>query len=195
MTRSAACCLWEHWAASATRAHGRHPGWWCSTPAAPKPTGPTSSTHRFQNYRAKFTVPDIATASRAWLTDIVSGDPLSANCPRPWRRWVTGRHYEALVSTRIQYRLPQEQQPPDQAGQQILRRVYTHFAARPTSFEPFANAARGNREITIDRIRTRASQRYELEFRYDRTAFWPAGHCPGCCRACRLLTIDRVACL
>jgi Restriction endonuclease AspBHI N-terminal/Restriction endonuclease len=93
---------------------------------------------RFQNYRAKFTVLDIATAPRAWLTDVLAGDPLSDNCPAPWRRWVAGRHYEALISTRIEYRSPQDQQPRDQAGRQILDRVYSHFATRPTEFEQFA---------------------------------------------------------
>lgn len=43
---------------------------------------------RFQNYRAKFTVLDIAVASRAWIDDIIAGNPLSGNCPGPWRRWV-----------------------------------------------------------------------------------------------------------
>jgi hypothetical protein len=93
---------------------------------------------RFQNYRAKFTVLDIGTVPRVWLNDVLSGDPLPASCPTPWRRWVTGRHYEALISTRIEYRSPQEQQPQDQTGRQILDRVYAHFASRPTDFERFA---------------------------------------------------------
>jgi hypothetical protein len=93
---------------------------------------------RFQNYRAKFTVLDIATAPRAWLTDALAGDPLSASCPPPWRRWVTGRHYQAMISTRIEYRTPHDQQPQDQAGRQILDRIYAHFAPRPTDFEQFA---------------------------------------------------------
>jgi len=32
-------------------------------------------------------------------------------CPGPWRRWITGRHYEALTSTRIEYRSKSEQLP------------------------------------------------------------------------------------
>jgi hypothetical protein len=93
---------------------------------------------RFQNYRAKFTILDIATAPRAWLTDVLAGDPLSAHCPTPWRRWVTGRHYQAMISTRIEYRTPHDQQPQDQAGRQILDRIYAHFVPRPTDFERFA---------------------------------------------------------
>jgi hypothetical protein len=93
---------------------------------------------RFQNYRAKFTVLDIGRVPRIWLTDVLAGDPLSVSCPAPWRRWVTGRRYQALISTRIEYRSPQEQQPQDQAGRQILDRVHAHFASRPTDFVRFA---------------------------------------------------------
>lgn len=93
---------------------------------------------RFQNYRAKFTVLDIGTVSRAWISDVLAGQPLSGNCPDPWRLWVTGRHYQALTSTRIEYRSPGEQQPADQAGRQILELLHAHFADRPTDFEHFA---------------------------------------------------------
>lgn len=93
---------------------------------------------RFQNYRAKFTVLDVGRVPRSWLTDVLAGDPLSANCPTPWRRWVTGRHYHALISTRIEYRPPHDQQPHDDAGRHILERVHAHFASRPTDFERFA---------------------------------------------------------
>lgn len=55
---------------------------------------------RFQNYRAQFTILDIATATRAWINDILADHPLSANCPGQWRRWVTGRHYQALTAAR-----------------------------------------------------------------------------------------------
>ena len=36
---------------------------------------------RFQNYRASFTILDVARIPRAWLNDIKSGFPLSSNCP------------------------------------------------------------------------------------------------------------------
>jgi hypothetical protein len=93
---------------------------------------------RFQNYRAKFTVLDISTAHRAWLNDVLAGDPLSARCPPAWRRWVTGRHYEALTSTRLEYRSPAEQLPADRSDKQILDRVFAHFKGRSSDFEHFA---------------------------------------------------------
>lgn len=93
---------------------------------------------RFQNYRATFTVLDIAVATRTWIDDIAAGNPLSGNCPGPWRRWVAGRHYEALTATRIEYRSKAEQLPGDSAGREILGCICAHFAERPTGFERFA---------------------------------------------------------
>ena len=93
---------------------------------------------RFQNYRAKFTILDIATTTRACIDDLLVGNPLSPNCPGPWSRWVAGRHYDALTSTRIEYRSKAEQIPADTAGHQILDRIRAHFADNPTRFEYFA---------------------------------------------------------
>jgi hypothetical protein len=81
---------------------------------------------RFQNYRAKFTTLDIATATRAWIDDVLAGNSLSPNCPDPWRRWVMGRHYQALTSTRIEYRSKADQIPADTAGRQILDCIRAH---------------------------------------------------------------------
>jgi hypothetical protein len=93
---------------------------------------------RFQNYRAQFTILNIATATRAWINDILAGDPLSANCPDPWRRWITGRHYQALTATRIEYRSKSEQLPSDAAGDQIIACIRAHFARQPSRFEALA---------------------------------------------------------
>jgi hypothetical protein len=99
----------------------------------------SQSGRRFQNYRAKFTVLDIAVASRAWIDDICAGNSLAASCPGPWRRWVADRHYDALAAARVEYRSKAEQLPGDTAGWQILDRVYVHFAGEPARFEQFAS--------------------------------------------------------
>jgi hypothetical protein len=93
---------------------------------------------RFQNYRAQFTILDVATASRAWINDLLAGNPLSDNCPTPWRNWVTGRHYQALTATKIEYRSKAEQIPADAAGKEMLERIRAHFADKPTAFEYLA---------------------------------------------------------
>jgi hypothetical protein len=96
------------------------------------------SGKRFQNYRAKLTVLDVAKVSRAWIDDVLARNPLSANCPEPWRRWVAGRGYQALTASQATFRTPEQQQPQDAAGRSMLEAVYRHFAARPTDFEYFA---------------------------------------------------------
>jgi hypothetical protein len=53
------------------------------------------------------------TATRAWITDILAGNPLSDHCPGPWRNWITGGHYQALTAARIEYRPKAEQLPAD----------------------------------------------------------------------------------
>ena len=93
---------------------------------------------RFQNYRARFTVLDIATATRAWIDDILSGNPLSPHCPAPWRNWITGRRYQGLAAARIEYRSRAEQLPADPAGQQMIAAIRAHFTSRPSRFESFA---------------------------------------------------------
>ena len=66
------------------------------------------------------------------------GNPLSGNCPEPWRQWVAGRRFQPLISTRIEYRTPQDQQPQNPVGASILEAVHAHFKGRPTDFEYFA---------------------------------------------------------
>lgn len=97
--------------------------------------------NRFQNYRARFTVLDVPVVSRRWIAEALSGDPLGPTCPVPWRDWVHGRSYQAMVApaTRvIRSRAEQLPQPADRAGQQILQAVYSHFAGSPHAFESCA---------------------------------------------------------
>ncbi|MFI7543757.1 hypothetical protein [Actinoplanes sp. NPDC049599] len=58
----------------------------------------SSGGQRFQNYRAHFTVLDVPVVSRAWLNDILGGQPLSQHCPPQWAEWVRGRAYSALIA-------------------------------------------------------------------------------------------------
>jgi len=97
---------------------------------------------RFQNYRAKFTVLDVATIPRSWLSAISGGAPTTAEgCPEPWREWVAGSVYKALVAPptlvvrTIEQQLPD---PKDKVGIAILRAIHDHFSDRPTDFEECA---------------------------------------------------------
>lgn len=50
-----------------------------------------------RNYQAKFTVLDAERVTRAWLNDVLAGEPLSDNCPGAWREWVTHKAYRPLA--------------------------------------------------------------------------------------------------
>ncbi|MEV6927416.1 restriction endonuclease [Dactylosporangium sp. NPDC051485] len=98
-----------------------------------------TSGERFQNYRASFTVLDVPVVSRAWITEVLQGNPLGVACPRPWADWVRGRSYDALVapSTRT-VRSRRDQLPADPVGEQILQAIHQHFTGRWSDFEACA---------------------------------------------------------
>jgi hypothetical protein len=97
---------------------------------------------RFQNYRAKFTVLDVATVQRSWIDAVRSGAPTTINgCPEPWRAWVQGRVYKALVAPPtviVRSRHQQLPEPNDKTGSGILETVRKHFQDQPTDFEACA---------------------------------------------------------
>jgi hypothetical protein len=95
---------------------------------------------RFQNYRAKFTVLDVGTVSRKWLSQISKGAPTTTEgCPVPWREWVEGRVYQALVAPpTMVVRTKEQQLPDDRVGMAILQAIHDHFQGESTDFEPCA---------------------------------------------------------
>lgn len=50
-----------------------------------------------RNYQATFTVLDAERVTRAWLNDVLAGEPLADSCPDVWREWVTRRVFAPLV--------------------------------------------------------------------------------------------------
>jgi hypothetical protein len=98
----------------------------------------TSDGQRFQNYQATFTVLDAASVPRAWIGELVAGEPLGTHCPPAFRRWVEHGSYLPLEAPRtIQFRSPAEQQP-DPGDAELVRAVYEHFKPDPYAFEACA---------------------------------------------------------
>ncbi|MBG0568175.1 restriction endonuclease [Actinoplanes aureus] len=94
---------------------------------------------RFQNYRAAFTVLDTPVVSRAWIGQILAGQPLGDACPPAWAEWVRGRAYRTLAAPATKVvRSRAEQLPTDAVGQQILSTIHQHFADRWSDFEACA---------------------------------------------------------
>jgi hypothetical protein len=97
----------------------------------------STDQHRFQNYRATFTVLDAGRLSRTWLDDVIAGRATdSDHCPPAWRAWVEGRSYEALLapSTTV-VRSKADQLPSDAADLSILTLIREHFRGREHDFE------------------------------------------------------------
>lgn len=94
---------------------------------------------RFQNYRASFTILDVANLSRAWLKDIKAGQPLSLNCPDAWRNWVQHGVYKPLkAETTVEFRTKGEQLPLDPKSLAIINVIHDHFKDAPVLFEECA---------------------------------------------------------
>lgn len=95
---------------------------------------------RFQNYRAKFTILDVPQISRDWLKDIKGGSPLTENCPKAWKDWVSSGTYTALKATRSQeHRNRQEQLPEDSISSSMVQAIHGFFQDNPTGFEACAS--------------------------------------------------------
>jgi hypothetical protein len=99
----------------------------------------TSDGQRFQNYRATFTILDVATLPRSWLGELAAGSALGASCPKPYRDWVDTGKYTPLESPRtIQYRTKAQQQPVTKKDEALIKAVYDYFVDDPYAFEACA---------------------------------------------------------
>jgi hypothetical protein len=97
-----------------------------------------SRARRFQNYRAIFTVLDVATVPRAWVGELEAGDRLGAHCPRPFRRWVDDGVYMPLEAPRTTEFRSIEDQLPAPGDAAVIAAIYEHFRPDPHGFEACA---------------------------------------------------------
>lgn len=111
---------------------------------------------RFQNYRARFTILDIAQISREWIKDLENGNFVTDNAPDVWLKWRENATYTPLKAERTKdHRSKEQQLPTTPLQEQILEIVYSRCAENPTDFEYVAaavfelmDANVGNYEIT-----------------------------------------------
>jgi hypothetical protein len=100
-----------------------------------------SGGNRFQNYRARFTVLDVAVVTRNWIDDILACNPHSENAPEAWNTWAaTGRPIPLMAARSVEYRTKAEQLPSDRSGKEIIGVIHRFFRERPHSFERCAAA-------------------------------------------------------
>ena len=87
-----------------------------------------SKGNRFQNYRARFSVLNEPSLSRAWIEDVIAGNPHSTNAPPAWTNWVETGVRNTLRATRsLEYRTKLEQIPKKPQDRLTLKRIHDHF--------------------------------------------------------------------
>jgi hypothetical protein len=91
---------------------------------------------RYQNYRAMFTLLDVATVSRSWIKDIAAGNPLSESTPAAWRAWrSTGAINPLRAEATRDFRSRDEQLPATPEEHALLAMIFERFAESPYDFE------------------------------------------------------------
>ncbi len=99
----------------------------------------TSGGTRFQNYRAQFTVLDVATVTRPWIEELLGGERGGDHAPDAWRIWrETGRIVSLGAPSTVEFRTKAEQLPEDVDGIGVLNAIHEHFATSPHLFEQCA---------------------------------------------------------
>lgn len=94
---------------------------------------------RFQNYRAIFTILNVARITRAWINDIRRGDANTAYAPPEWLAWVSGGQPDALRSvSNLKYRTRSAQLPEHESERRMLDSIHSFFSADPYYFEECA---------------------------------------------------------
>lgn len=97
--------------------------------------------HRFQNYRARFTVLDAARIDRGWLDSIIEGTPDHTAAPPVWIDWrSTGQRRPLRAAPTVEHRDRDAQLPSTKDGLSTIAIVREHFSARPHDFEHCAAA-------------------------------------------------------
>jgi hypothetical protein len=99
----------------------------------------SSDGQRFQNYRAVFTVLDVAVVRRAWILDLAEGNSASEHAPKAWVDWrASGRYVPLAAEPTAVIRTAEQQTPDTSLKADILGRVWHHFKEAPIAFEVFA---------------------------------------------------------
>jgi hypothetical protein len=91
---------------------------------------------RFQNYKATFTILDVAEISRTWVNDIENGQSMSVHAPAAYKRWIeTGKVIPLMAEPTIEYRNKEQQLPTSENELGIINTIYKYFKPDPFRFE------------------------------------------------------------
>lgn len=96
----------------------------------------TSGTERFQNYKAVFTILDIAVIDRSWIHTMGSGNCMLGNAPQVWQKWVGTGLASAMVAPRTKLvRTKAEQLAPHESDMNLVATIRNRFQSNPFGFE------------------------------------------------------------
>ncbi|SEN73278.1 Restriction endonuclease [Nitrosospira multiformis] len=101
----------------------------------------TANAERFQNYRAVFTILDVAVISRDWVHATGSGVPSSVQAPVEWRAWVENGVAKPLEAPRTHLiRTKAEQLPANDNDMDLIRVIKDRYKNNAFGFEACAGA-------------------------------------------------------
>ena len=115
----------------------------------------TKSGKRFQNYKAIFTILDIAKVERKWIDDLQAKTADTKRAPAAYLKWLKTGHYDALKAPRtLAFRRRDDQLPASSTAKEIVKRIHQHFPrSRAYDFEKCAAQIvewMDNRVVRID---------------------------------------------
>lgn len=98
--------------------------------------------NRFANYRAVFTILDVARVPRAWLDDLVAGLDNLEHAPMSWREWKkTGKYRSLRATPSKRYRERAEQLPSSPVDCSLLESLIGFFKVHPRREYAFEGCA------------------------------------------------------
>lgn len=96
----------------------------------------TSLGERFQNYRAFFTILDIAVIKREWINDLTNGNIFTENTPKVYWDWIKKAIYTPLIAPKVlNIRTTFEQMPEKESDKALIKTIHEYFGENSTAFE------------------------------------------------------------
>ena len=102
----------------------------------------TKAEQRFQNYRAIFTILDVAKIPRAWISDLQAGLNSVRHAPERWLEWRTAGVYTPLLAPPArEHRSPREQLPSTTSDLGLLQQIVDYYGGHPEGAYAFERCA------------------------------------------------------
>lgn len=94
------------------------------------------SGHRFQNYKAVFTILDVDVVSRDWINDLIEGKVITGNTPLNYSKWLKTGNYIPLKAPIVKKtRTRTEQLPTSKNDNKIIKTIYDYYKNVKTAYD------------------------------------------------------------